>query len=315
MQNYESLVSRIANHSNLETSEIEKRIEARRAKLSGLISKEGAAQIIAAELGVSFDNIQLKIVELMPGMRKANILARVVRLFPVREFNKNGKQGKVVNMIVADNSGSIKVVLWDTNHIDLFEKGAIREGDTIEVKNGSMRDSELHLSGFSDIKKSSLTVTDVKIEQVKREKTLIDVNAGDNVNVRGNIVQLFSPKFFNVCPECNRRVAQVPEGYSCETHGIVIPSERAILNFVLDDGTDSIRVVLFSDQISKLASDDEIKLPEKFLLFKEKVLGGEFFVSGNIKKNSFFNNLELIGEDVERADVEKLVESLEKSLK
>ena len=313
MQNYEFLLSRIASHASLEKEEVEKRIEARRAKLSGLISKEGAAQIIAAELGVNFDNIQLKVVELMPGMRKANILVRVIRLFPVREFNKNGKQGKVANMVVADNSGSVRAVLWDTNHISLIESGELKEGDSVEISNASVRDSELHLSGFSDIKKSSLTVADVKMEQVKKEKDLVDVTVGESIKVRGAVVQMFSPKFFNVCPECNRRVVQVPEGYSCETHKVVVPKERAILNFVLDDGTDSIRVVLFSDQIAKITAESELKLPEKFLSFKEEHMGSEFFVSGNIRKNSFFNNIELIAEDVEKVEVEKLIEVLEKN--
>jgi replication factor A1 len=314
MQNYESLLNRIATHANIEKEEVEKRVEARRAKLSGLISKEGAAQIIAAELGVNFDNIQLKVVELMPGMRKANILARVVKIFPVREFDKNGRQGKVSNLIVADDSGSIKVVLWDTNHISLIESSELKEGDSVEIKNASVRDSELHLSGFSDIKKSSLLVSDVKINQAKQEKSLIDVNAGENIRVRGTIVQVFSPKFFNVCPECNRRVAQVPEGYSCETHGVIVPKERAILNLVLDDGTDSIRVVLFSDQIVKIVSEEELKLPEKFLIFKDLNMGSEFFISGNIRKNSFFNNIELIAEDIEKVDVENLIVNLEKAV-
>ncbi len=312
MQNYDALVNRIATHANLEREEVERRIEARRVKLSGLISKDGAAQIIAAELGVNFDNIQLKIVELMPGMRKANFLSKIVRLFPVREFNKGGRQGKVVNLIVADESGSIKVVLWDTNHIALIENKEIKEGDSIEIQNGSVRDSEVHLSGFSDIKKSSLVVTEVKIEQVKKEKNLIEVNVGDNIKVRGIVVQAFDPRFFNVCPECGKRVAQVPEGYSCEAHGVVSPTEKAILNFVLDDGTDSIRVVLFSDQISKIVDESEIKSPEKFLIFKDEFLGSEFFVSGNIRKNSFFNNLELIGDDIEKVNPDSLVEELEK---
>ncbi len=315
MQNYEFLLSRIATHANLDKSEVEKRIEARRAKLSGLISKEGAAQIIAAELGVNFDNVQLKVVELMPGMKKANTLVRIVRLFPSREFNKNGKPGKVLNMVAADNSGSVKVVLWDTNHISLFENGEIKEGDSIEIKNAAVRDSELHLSGFSDIKKSSLIINDVKMDQAKNEKTLANINPGDSIKTRGIVVQLFGPKFFNVCPECNKRVAQVPEGYSCQTHGIVIPLERAILNFVLDDGTESVRVVLFSEQISKLTSEDNLKLPEKFLVFKQEILGNELFVSGNIRKNQFFNNLELIGDNIEKVNVEKLISDLEVSLK
>ena len=54
-QNYHQIVARIARSSNLSVEDIERRIEAKRAKLSGLISKEGAAQIIAAELGISFD--------------------------------------------------------------------------------------------------------------------------------------------------------------------------------------------------------------------------------------------------------------------
>ncbi len=312
MQNYDALITRIATHASLEREEIERRIEARRAKLSGLISKEGAAQIIAAELGVNFDNVQLKIVELMPGMRKANFLSKVIRIFPVREFNKNGKQGKVANLVVADGSGSIKTVLWDTNHISLIENNEIKEGDSVEIKNASVRDSEVHLSAFSDIKKSNLVVADVKIEQIKHEKKLIDVNVGDNIKVRGTVVQVFNPKFFNVCPECNRRVAQVPEGYSCETHGIVSPKEKSILNFVLDDGTDSIRVVLFSDQISKIIDENAIKSPEDFLLFKDDFLGSEFFLGGNVRKNSFFNNLELIGEEIEKVNADSIVSELEK---
>lgn len=315
MQNYDFLISRIATHANLEIEEVEKRIEARRAKLSGLISKEGAAQIIAAELGVNFDNIQLKVVELMPGMRKANTLVKVIRIFPVREFNKSGREGKVVNLIVADGSGSIRVVLWDTNHIALIENQEIKEGDSIEIKNASVRDSELHLSGFSDIKKSSLVISDVKMDRPKSEKTLATIHPGDSVKTRGVVVQIYSPKFFNVCPECNKRVAQAPEGYSCQTHGVVLPKERAILNFVLDDGSENIRVVLFSDQIAKITSEENLKIPEKFLIFKEDLLGSEFYVSGTIRKNQFFNNLELIGEDIERVNVDKLIEELESSLK
>ena len=63
-------MERIASSSGTGKEEIERKIEAKRAKLSGLISKEGAAQVVASELGVSFDNEQLKIDELLPNMRK-----------------------------------------------------------------------------------------------------------------------------------------------------------------------------------------------------------------------------------------------------
>ena len=91
MDNYIQLVERIAIASNLPREEIERKVEAKRAKLSGLVSKEGAAQIIAAELGINLDNERLKISELLQGMRRAKIIGKVINISPVRSFNKNGR--------------------------------------------------------------------------------------------------------------------------------------------------------------------------------------------------------------------------------
>src|SRR3989344_3222002 len=131
METYDLLVEKIAKLSGIEKEEVDKRVEAKKARLSGLISKEGAAQIIAAELGVSFENSLFKISELMPGIKKASVFGKVIRVFPVREFRKNNREGKVANIIVADETGNIRVVLWDTNHIALIEKKEISEGEVI----------------------------------------------------------------------------------------------------------------------------------------------------------------------------------------
>ncbi len=56
MQNYDLLIERIATSAGIEKEEVERKVEAKKAKLSGLISKEGAAQIIAAELGINFED-------------------------------------------------------------------------------------------------------------------------------------------------------------------------------------------------------------------------------------------------------------------
>ena len=42
------------------------------------------------------------------------------------------------------------------NHIDLIERQIIKQGDVVEMRNAAMRENELHLSGFSEIKKSLL---------------------------------------------------------------------------------------------------------------------------------------------------------------
>ena len=153
---YDKLLDKISKTSGLDKAELERRVEAKRAKLSGLISKEGAAQVVAAELGINLDKEKVKIDELLPGMRKANVLAKVIKLSPVRTFVKDGKESKVANIIVADDTSNIKVVLWDTHHIELIERGEITEDKVIDIANASMRGNELHLGSFSELKISRI---------------------------------------------------------------------------------------------------------------------------------------------------------------
>ncbi len=312
MDNYTALIERIASSSGLQKEEVEKRIEARRSKLSGLISREGAAQIIAAELGVTFDNVQLKISELMPGMRKANFVGKVINLFPVREFERNGRPGKVANLIVADDSGNLRVVLWDTNHISLIESGEIKQGVVVEIVNAAMREGEAHLSGFSEIKVSSKDVGEVKTTRQVQEKILADLQQGQSVRVRGVAVQLFNPRFFNVCPECGKKVIAEVDGFSCQEHGKIQPKERALMNFVIDDGTENVRTVLFSEQIGKLIPEEDLKNLDKLNIFREDFLGTEFWLSGSVRKNQLFNNIEIIGSDLEKVQPAEIISILEK---
>jgi ssDNA-binding replication factor A large subunit len=313
MNNYELLIERIAKSAKLEKAEVERKVEAKKAKLSGLISKEGAAQIIAAELGINFEDQDLKVSELMTGMRKVNIIGKVVNIFPVREFEKNDRKGKVSNFILADETGSTRVVLWDINHIALIEDETIKVGDTVEIKNGSTRDSEIHLSGFSEIKKSSIKMDDVKEAPVATEVNLNEVRQGQNVKTRGIVVQVFQPRFYHVCPTCNKKVvAGEDEKYKCAEHGIVEKKDKAILNFVLDDGIESMRVVMFSDQIGQVVPEEDLKDEAKATAFRDDFLGTEIYLNGRVNRNQLFNNLEIVASGIERVDVEKLIEKLDK---
>jgi len=195
MQNYDMLIERISKGAGLEKAEVERRIEAKKAALSGLISKEGAAQIIAAELSVSFEDQDMKLSELMPGMKRINVVGKIINLFPVREFEKGGKSGKVVNMILADETGNCRLVLWDTTHIELIEKGDVKVDSVVEIKNGSVRDNEIHLGSFSEFKKSDKVIENVKTEQVVQEKGISELVPGQGVRFVGLLFRCFSRGF------------------------------------------------------------------------------------------------------------------------
>jgi len=74
--NYYRLVEFISENSGVSVEEIERKIEAKQAKLAGLISKEGAAQVVAAELNINFDKQVIKISQIVPGMRKINLIGK-----------------------------------------------------------------------------------------------------------------------------------------------------------------------------------------------------------------------------------------------
>jgi len=307
IQDYSQLVARIAEASGLGKDEIERRIEAKRAKLSGLISKEGSAQIVAAELGINFDKEKMKVSELLSGMKRVNLTGKIIRMFPVRAYDKNGKQGKIGNFIIADSTGNTRVVLWDTNHIELIEKGDIKDGDVVDLLNSSVRNSELHLSGFSDIKLSQEKIENVKTERAYQEKKIVEGKMGDGLKIRAFVVQMFEPRFFEVCPECGKKVEKSAEGSVCQEHGKVAGKRRALINLVLDDGSESIRSVLFSEQVEALGFAEGELEGESFIKKKEDILGKELWFSGIIRQNKLFNNPELIVDGIKEVNIEKLI--------
>jgi replication factor A1 len=306
--NYKRLIEFISRISGISIEEIERKIEAKQAKLAGLISREGAAQIIAAELNVNFDKQIIKISQIVPGMRKINLIGKIINLFPIRSYNKNNRQGRIGSFILADETSNIRIVLWDENHIDLIDKGNITQDCIVEISNASVRNGEIHLSSFSEINISNKSINNVVIEKPSFQKSVIDFNPSDNVSARAFIVQMFEPRFFEVCPSCRKKVVDL----ECQEHGKVIPEKRALLNFVIDDGSDSIRATMFSDVLEKIIPREQLEDFEAFAKKKQDLLGKEMLVTGQVRKNQMYNNNEFIVSGLDEIDLDKVIEELEK---
>lgn len=309
MDNYVRLIERISQHASLSKEEIERKIEAKRAKLSGLVSKEGAAQIVAAELGINFEDEKLKIAELVQGMKKASVVGKVLEIYPVRSYDKNGRSGKVANLIIGDESGTVKTVLWDVNHIALIEQGKINKGDVLDILHAGVRNGELHLSSFSDVKLSKEKIESVTITTRSAEaKNLEAAKQGDKIKVRATIVQMFDPRYFEVCPECRKKVI---EG-ECVVHGKITPVRRALTNAILDDGTETTRALLSDRELYALGiSEVELFNLEEFQKKKKELLGEELYFSGTMKMNQLFNTQEFSVELIEPVNLDKLLKELQ----
>jgi replication factor A1 len=84
----------------------------------------------------------MKLIELKPGQGKVDVEVLVKSKDATREFEKYGKQLRVANAIVSDDSGEIKMGLWNED-ID-----KVKVGDKIKVTNG-------YVSEFNGIKQLS----------------------------------------------------------------------------------------------------------------------------------------------------------------
>lgn len=306
--NYQHLIEFISENSGVSVDEIERKVEAKQAKLSGLISREGAAQVIAAELDVNFEKQLIKISQMIPGMRKINLIGKIIELAPIREYTKNGRSGRIGSFILADETSNVRTVLWDENHINLIEKKEIVSESFVEINNASIRNGELHLGSFSDIKISDKNIENVVKEKPVFEKKIVDFNPNDSVGVRAFIVSMFEPKFFEVCPECRRKVI---DG-KCNDHGKVASEKRSLLSLVVDDGTASIRATIFHDELEKIISREELEDQALFASRKKDFLGKEMIIKGQVRRNQMFDSNDLIISDLEDVDIDKLIEKLEK---
>ena len=307
MDNYEQLIDKISRLSKIAKEEIMRKVEAKRAKLSGMVSREGAAQIVAAEMGINFEREKLKISELAQGMKRANVVGKVVEVSPIREYNKNGRQGRVAKILIADETSNAPVVFWDTNHISLLEKGEIKIGDVVDISNAMIRNGEIHLSSFSDIKLSKEKMESVASVRVIGAKKLKDAKVGDRLRVRAFIVNSFEPRYFEVCPECGKKAVDS----QCGVHGKIEPKKRAILSVVIDDGTETMRCALFGDRIKDIGlNDEEIFNVEKFLEKKSSILGEEKTFTGSVRQNTLYNTVDFNIEEIEDIKVEELMKEL-----
>ncbi|MBU2523197.1 MAG: hypothetical protein KKE23_02820 [Nanoarchaeota archaeon] len=312
---YPQMVKRICAAANLTEEEVERRVLEKKSKLSDLISKEGAAQIVAAELGVDFDGQRVKINELMSGMRRLSMVAKVTKMFPSREFKtKNGVDSKVMNMYIADETLSTKCVLWDVNQIKQFEEGKIKEGDVVEIKDASVRENnqalEIHVGSMSEIKLSTEKIENIVEMKSAPEVKLAMIAENARANARAVIVQVFEPRFFNVCPECGKKVNLDGDKFNCQTHGPVIPLERSLITLTIDDGTANIRAVGFTDVLKKLFSVDDSGIKSITPERRNSLLGKEMVFSGRGRKNPMYNNMEFLINDVEEVNVNKVIEDL-----
>ncbi len=299
-----TIIEKIKESSDLTEGQIRDKIKDKLEQLSGLISEEGAAHIIANELGIKLyePTGKLQIKNILAGQRNVEVLGKVQRKFDVRDFDTGERHGKVGSFMIADETGLIRIVLWN-DIANQLEK--INEGDIVRVKSGYVRENnnrkEVHLNEKSvlEINPEGEKIDKVKEEPPSIRKKISELQGDEqDVELLGTIVQVYDPRFFEVCPECGKRVLQKDDGFFCQEHNKVEPAYSYVTNIFLDDGSDNIRVVFWRNQTQKLfnKTNEEILAMKdsSFETVKNDLLGNIIKIIGRASKNEVFNRIEFI---------------------
>jgi len=305
---YEEILYKIEAKTGKSKPDIQKQIDAKLKQLTGLISKEGAAHIVANELGVKvFEQTtsKLQIKSIVAGMRSVEVDAKIIRKYEARDFDTGKRKGRVGSVLLSDGTGASRLVFWN----DLVDKmNGLNEGDIVRVHGAYVRErngfKEIHLND-----KSKLTINPpgVSIELTPRSQgtrfAIEDLNEeAKEAEIFGFIVQVFEPRFFEVCPKCGKRTKGDADGYNCKDHGKITPDFSAVMNVIVDDGTETIRIACFKRQALRLLSIGEKELEQvrtgekSFNEYKMKLLGVPFKCTGRVVKNPVSERIEMVSQ-------------------
>ncbi|MFA5363914.1 MAG: hypothetical protein WC325_01890 [Candidatus Bathyarchaeia archaeon] len=227
---FEEIVNQILlSRSDLNREQILEMIEQKKCGIANFLTDETAARIVATELGVKTEpktlRLKIQIKDLVSGLNDVSVSGRVVSVYPPKTFTrKDWKEGKLASIIVSDQTGTLRVVLWDKK-VDIVEQGKIQRDQQVRVLHGYVRQGldgkpEIHLGDKGSIK--------ILGDQTKK---LADITTeGGPVTVEGTIAT--PPEYRQVTTAKNETVA--------------------VASFLLSDATAKIKVSTWREQAEKV---------------------------------------------------------------
>ena len=196
----------------LGADQIKELIEEKKRKVgAGYLTDQGALFLVAADLGISFDNIpknQAGLKDLYVGAKDVTIVGRVMNVYPIYNFTRRDstEQTATRTVVIYDKDARVKLKLWD-KLVNVPDEMSLHSGDTIRiskayVKAGLDGKPIINLGSYGAIEKIQndpsippigslvISVDDVKVPVDSAAISgIVNVNPriSDFVNARGEL--------------------------------------------------------------------------------------------------------------------------------
>ena len=211
--------------ADVSLEEFREAVEEKVEQMGGLADEETAAMLIAHEVGESEVG---GIADIEPGMETAKFVAKVMSIGEVRTFERDGEDedGRVVNVDVADGTGSIRAAFWDDHAEAAIEE--LETGDVLRIK-GRPKD------GYSGV--------EVSVDEVEPDpdEEIDEVNVADS----------YTAETLSLGSSDVNLVGFVLGTDTVRTFDRDDGSEGKVSNLTLGDSTGRVRVTLWDEQADR----------------------------------------------------------------
>lgn len=281
-----------------------------------------------------------QIADLTTGMWDVDIEGKVVTIYDTTNFTtKDGRDGRVRNVILADESGKTRVTFWNDD-VDRLEE--VKEGDIIKLLHGYAKEgfrggveyqvgknSEIHINPKGS-KLTKLDVSQISLQPMARASRVLIGDIGDSmeatsVEICGIVVNLnqTAPPIYQACPSCNKKLEETDNGYVCKSCGKVDkPEPRMLYTITVDDGSGSIRVTLFGkvgEELLQMTAEEANEIIKKTgkaeepLIENEDVVVGRYLaIYGRVRK--YRDSFSLSASGFEFADAVREIKRLKEEI-
>jgi replication factor A1 len=150
----------LSSRRDLTRDEVIRMIEEKKASAEGFFTDEAAARMVASDLEVVIPIVsiqpRMEIKNLISGLNDVTVAGRIIIVYPSKTFTRSDMtEGRVAHLLVADRSGTLRVVLWDEK-ARILENAKIKQGQIAKFSHGYVRKGldgklELHIGSQGEI--------------------------------------------------------------------------------------------------------------------------------------------------------------------
>lgn len=306
-------VKKLASLLGKKEEEIFALIAHKKEEMGGLINDYGALSGVASDFGIRISELSgeseisfSKIADVLSKKEiSVNVIGRAKRIFPIKDFQrKDGTVGKVASIIISDETGEIRIVLWDA-HAEISKK--VKFNDIVKIIRGNTK-----VSTFNDIERTEINLTTFSI---------IEINPKGEEGIK-------IPKILeHICS-----LKEVKETTGNEKRPVVCVIGRIISDivsnefervdggkgirspFFIEDETGTIRVIVWDDMSANKEKGINFGSIVKIRGLARKGMLGEVEISTNSADNVEKSDVKLNLPELRRINVEtlKIVEIFDK---